>query len=77
MYLVQVGRRIAVEARRPGLLFASLAVLAVLLDQASKLYIRSTMPPSTSIPVIEGVFHITHVRNMGAAFGLMPGKQPL
>jgi len=77
VYLVQVGRRIAVEARRPGLLFASLTVLAVLLDQASKLYIRSTMPPSTSIPVIDGVFHITHVRNMGAAFGLMPGRQPL
>jgi len=35
------------------------------------------MLPSTSIPVIEGVFHITFVRNMGAAFGLMPGKQPL
>lgn len=56
---------------------ASLAVLAVLLDQASKWYIRSTMPPSTSIPVIDGVFNITHVRNMGAAFGLMPGQQPL
>lgn len=74
---MQIGRRIAVEARRPGTLFVSLAVLAVLLDQLTKAIVRATMPPSTSIPLIDGVFHLTHVRNMGAAFGLMPGRQPL
>ena len=74
---MQVGRRITVEARRPGLLFFSLATLAVLLDQLTKAYIRATMAPSTSVPLIEGFFHITYVRNMGAAFGLMPGRQPL
>lgn len=77
MHLVQIGRRITVEARRPGLVFALLATAAVLLDQLTKAYIRHTMLPSTSIPVVDGVFHITYVRNMGAAFGLMPGKQPL
>jgi len=77
VHLVQVSRRITVEARRPGLLFFTLATLAVLLDQLTKAYIRTTMPPSTSFPVIDGIFHITYVRNMGAAFGLMPGRQPL
>lgn len=74
---MQIGRRITVEARHPGVLFFSLATFAVVLDQLTKAFIRHTMLPATSIPVIEGVFHITFVRNMGAAFGLMPGRQPL
>lgn len=74
---MQIGRRITVEARHPGVLFFSLATFAVVLDQLTKALIRHTMLPATSIPVIEGVFHITFVRNMGAAFGLMPGRQPL
>lgn len=35
------------------------------------------MHPSESIPIFEDVFHLTFVRNTGAAFGLMPGKQGL
>jgi len=35
------------------------------------------MHPSESIPILEDIFHLTFVRNTGAAFGLMPGKQSL
>lgn len=35
------------------------------------------MVPGRSLPVIDGVLHLTYVRNLGAAFGLLPGAQPL
>ena len=35
------------------------------------------MHPSESIPIFEDIFHLTFVRNTGAAFGLMPGQQSL
>ncbi|MDD5475850.1 MAG: signal peptidase II [Syntrophales bacterium] len=49
------------------------AVLVVLVDQATKYLIQSSIPLYESIPVIEGLFNITHVRNPGAAFGLLAG----
>ncbi|MFZ5649475.1 MAG: signal peptidase II [Bacillota bacterium] len=47
----------------------SLAVL--ILDQASKYLIMANMTLNQSVPVITDVFHITYIRNPGAAFGLM------
>ena len=77
MYHVQGSRGIAVEARRPGVLFLGTLAVVVVLDQVVKVIIRDALHPSQSIPVIEGFFHLTHVRNAGAAFGLMPGQRPL
>lgn len=77
MYHVQVRRGIAVEARRPGALLLAAFALTVLIDQAVKALVRASLYPSESVPVIEGVFHLTYVRNTGAAFGLMPGHRPL
>jgi signal peptidase II len=74
---VQGSRGIAVDARRPGALFLGTLAVVVLLDQAVKAIVRNSLHPSESIPVIEGFFHLTHVRNAGAAFGLMPGQRPL
>jgi signal peptidase II len=74
---VQVGRRIAVEARRPLAAFWIASVVVLLFDQLTKALIRAWLDPAVSFPVIEGLFHITHVRNTGAAFGLMPGARPL
>lgn len=47
----------------------SLAVF--ILDQASKYLIMANMTLGQSIPVITDIFHITYIRNPGAAFGLM------
>ncbi len=41
-------------------------------DQASKYWINITMDYSETWPVFEGVFHLTYVRNFGAAFGILP-----
>jgi signal peptidase II len=43
----------------------------VILDRATKLYIRSALPAHDSLPVIPGFFNIVHVENPGAAFGLL------
>ena len=47
----------------------------VLLDQGTKLLVDHTIPPHRSIPVIEGWVDLIHVRNTGAAFGLLAGQR--
>ncbi|NIS60185.1 MAG: signal peptidase II [Proteobacteria bacterium] len=42
-------------------------------DQVTKYLVRQAVPIYGSIPVIEGFFSITHVKNTGAAFGLFAG----
>lgn len=41
------------------------------LDQLTKTYIIHTMELGDSIPVIENIFHITYIKNPGAAFGIL------
>jgi signal peptidase II len=51
----------------------SVAAIVLLLDQATKWYIRHTIDLYESIAVVDSIFHITHVRNSGGAFGLFAG----
>lgn len=51
----------------------SIATVIVTLDQVTKWYIRHTVGLYESIVVIDSLFHITHVRNTGGAFGLFAG----
>lgn len=51
-------------------LFWPAFVLSFAADMASKLWIDASLTFADRIPVIEGFFYITHVRNPGAAFGL-------
>lgn len=60
------GRGFAKKAR---FLLVSLAVLA--LDQWTKWLVELHLPELTSQPVIPGVFHLSHVRNTGVAFGML------
>ncbi len=48
-----------------------LFVVLLIVDQLVKFYISSNMVPGQSIPVIDGIFHITYVLNPGAAFGML------
>ena len=48
--------------------------MILLLDQGAKLLVDHTIPLHRSIPVIEGWLDLTHVRNTGAAFGLLAGQ---
>ncbi len=49
--------------------FAMIAVI-IIIDQAVKYFISSGMEPGQTIPVIDGIFHITYIRNEGAAFSM-------
>ncbi len=47
------------------------AGLVVLADQITKALVTKYLPLHKNIPVIEGIFDITHILNPGGAFGLM------
>jgi len=50
--------------------FIFFALFIIVFDQASKFYIRHSMHIGESIPVIEGIFHITYIENPRTSFGL-------
>lgn len=74
---MQDGRGIAVEARRPGALCLGTLLAVVALDQITKAIVRHSFELAESMVVIEGLLYLTYVRNIGAAFGLMPGQRGL
>ncbi len=63
--------------RHSVIMFWLFAVGTLLVDQISKAIVRVQMVPGESFALIEGVFHLTYVRNAGAAFGLFPGQQSI
>jgi len=42
----------------------------VFIDQATKIVVDRIIPLYGSVPVIEGFFNLTYIRNSGAAFGI-------
>lgn len=48
-----------------------IALAIVVLDQATKALVRAKLPLHESVTVIPGFFDLTHVRNTGAAFGML------
>lgn len=54
-----------------------LLVLVAAADQALKLGIQRLLLENQRIPVIPGVFSVTHVLNPGASFGILPGHTRL
>ncbi len=52
------------------LVLATLTGAIVALDQITKLYVHANFNLGESFPVINGIFHFTYVRNIGAAFGI-------
>lgn len=46
--------------------------LVLLLDQLAKFFITNQLSFGESLPVFEGIFHLTLVQNRGAAFGIFP-----
>jgi len=47
----------------------------IILDQFTKFLVTIHVPMHFSIPVIEGFFSITHIRNPGVAFGLFASQE--
>lgn len=57
-------------------LFMALFVLGVTAaDQISKVLVVQNIPLYSQVEVIPGLFHLTYVRNTGAAFSLFQGMQ--
>ena len=50
-----------------------LPIVIVALDQLTKAIVRATVPLHESVTVLPGFIDFTHVRNSGAAFGILNG----
>lgn len=50
-------------------------VLMVAADQAVKLWAIQILKPVGTIPIWEGVFHLTYIENRGAAFSILQNQQ--
>jgi signal peptidase II len=48
-----------------------IVAIIVALDQMTKALVRARLPLHESVTVIPGFFDLTHVRNTGAAFGML------
>lgn len=77
MHSVQGSRRNPLDLRRPGRVFASITVTILVVDQIAKAAVRGSLSEGQTIPLLAGVLNLTYVHNVGAAFGLFPGRQPV
>ena len=50
---------------------SAISLVLLILDQASKLYVDANFRLHETVPVIRDFFHLTYVRNKGAAFGIL------
>ena len=57
------------------MIYCLLALLVVVLDQATKYFVVTHFAVGESVPVIENIFHWTFILNRGAAFGLLEGSR--
>ena len=74
---MQTSRRVPLALRHPGRVYLATALAVLGIDQFVKIGVRIVFHEGESVPVIPGVFNLTYVRNIGAAFGLFPGRQPV
>ena len=51
------------------------ALLVVIFDQLTKLFVASRFSLGESVPVIKGIFSIAYLANQGAGFGILQGQR--
>lgn len=56
------------------ILWSVLAILVIILDQAVKIGVASSIAPTDSIRIIPGVIDFVYVKNKGAAFSFLASK---
>jgi signal peptidase II len=61
--------------RRYLAIFAGVALITLVLDQASKAWIRAALPMGEQLPLWPGWVHLSHVLNHGAAWGILGGQR--
>jgi len=52
-----------------------LVLFIVAADQVAKALVQGRFAVHGSLPVLDGIFHLTYVQNTGAAFSILEGKQ--
>ena len=57
------------------MIYGLLALLVVLVDQATKYFVVQHFSVGESVPVVENIFHWTFILNRGAAFGMLEGSR--
>ncbi len=55
----------------------AISFFLLVMDQAVKFFVSSSMRIGESIPVWTGIFHITYIENNGAAFGMLANQRGL
>ncbi len=53
-----------------------IVLVSVVLDQITKQWVHGAFRLGETLPVIEGFFNLTYVRNTGAAFGILANADP-
>lgn len=57
------------------MIYYGIALVIFLLDRFSKVLVLRFMEYGQSIPLLEGIFHLTSHRNRGAAFGILQNQR--
>jgi len=65
------------QIRSKWLRFFLVVGVVLVLDQSSKLYVHTTFALHEAYPIFADFFHLTYVRNAGAAFGLLAQQHPM
>ncbi|MFH0824011.1 MAG: signal peptidase II [Pseudomonadota bacterium] len=53
-----------------------IALVTLLVDQITKHFVTTMIPPATGFEVVSGFFNLVHARNPGAAFGILADLGP-
>ena len=61
---------------RRFIIFMAILATGLPLDQLTKVLVQLKLPLGSQVPLIPGLLNLVHVRNKGAAFGLMSGWPP-
>lgn len=70
--------QLAVPSTRKALdvlMYLCIISAVIFADQMSKAWIKANLARSETIPLIDGIFHITHVQNFGAAFSILQNQK--
>lgn len=59
------------KSNRLRILYGVILLLGIALDQLTKALVVKHLAVNETVPLWEGVFHFTHVKNPGAAFGML------
>lgn len=57
------------------MIFWVTTICVLLLDRAAKYLVSSNMQQGQTIPILQDFFHITYVKNPGAAFGILANQR--